>query len=101
MPAGAGHHPKPSHLNPRELLDHVGRNHGLEPAQCEQAEAIIIGVMPGGLAGPFAVAKAGSWMRSQPRGVQSSRAKETPPSVVLSGASESAAVSSTAGTGVH
>ena len=73
-PWQAGRHLKPSHLHPKDHLDHLGRDHGSDPAQREQGEAMIKGVMPGGLAKPIAVAKAGSLTLTQPTGVQSSGA---------------------------
>ena len=48
----AGKHLRPSHLHPKDLLDHQARDHGSDPAQREQALAMTNGVMPGGLAGP-------------------------------------------------
>ena len=85
-PWRASHHLKPSHLNPRDLLDHLARDHRSDPAQREQAEAMITGVMPGGLTGPFAAAKAGSSTLAQPSRVQSLWAQEASSSVALSGA---------------
>ena len=62
---GAGHctwraskHCQPTHLNPRDLLDHLQRDHAADPAQRDQALAMLAGVMPGGQAGPFASAQA-------------------------------------------
>ena len=42
----AGKHLRLSRLHPRDLLDHLARDHGSDPAQREQAEAMIKGVMP-------------------------------------------------------
>ena len=67
----AGRHLKPTHLNPRDLLDHMGRDHGSDPAQGEQAEAMIKGVIRGGLAGHFAVAEASWSTLARATGVQS------------------------------
>ena len=40
-PWRAGRHLKPSHLNPLDLLDHLARDHGSDPAQRVQVEAMI------------------------------------------------------------
>ena len=82
----AGRHVKPSHLNPKDLLDPLARDHGSDPAQREQAEAMIKGVKPGGLAGSFALAKAGPLTLAQPTGLQSARAQEASSSAALGGA---------------
>ena len=98
-PWRACRHLKPSQLNPSDLFDHQARNHGSDPAQREQAEAVITGVTRDGLAGLFAVAKAGSWTPAQPSGVQSSQAQEASSSALLSGARGSVAVSRAGGIG--
>ena len=53
----AGKHCRPTHLHPRDLLDHLQRDHGADPAQRDQAMAMLAGVMPGDQAGPFASAQ--------------------------------------------
>ena len=50
----AGKHCRPAHIHPRDLLDHLQRDHGADPAQRDQAIAMLAGIMPGGQAGPFA-----------------------------------------------
>ena len=162
----AGKHLRPSRLHPRDLVDHLAKDHGSDPAQREQAEAMIKGqavgaawepgiphevqlmpdttvvqyirqkileqqegyvrkwweekalpaavahvmrarlmtqslppVMPGGLAGPFAVAQAGSRALALPAGVHPSGTHGASSSATSSGARGSAAVSSTGGTG--
>ena len=99
-PWRAGRQLKPSHLSPRDLLDRLARDHGSDPAQREQAGAMITGVMPPEVTGPFAAAEAGSPPLAQPSGVQSSGVQEGSWSAALSGAGGSGAVSSTRGTGV-
>ena len=103
---GAGHctwravkHLRPSRLHPKDLLDHLAKDHGSDPAQYEQAEAMIKGFMPGGLAGPFAVAQAGSKALALTAGVRPSGTQGASSSAMSSGAHGSAAVSSTGGTG--
>ena len=99
-PWRAGRHLKLSHLNPRYLLNHLARDHGSDSAQREQPEAMITGVMPCELTGPFAAAKAGSSALAQPSRVHSSGALEASSSEALSGARRSVGVSATGGTGV-
>ena len=53
----AGKHCRPAHLHPKELLDHLQRDHAADPAQRDQALAMLAGIMPGGQAGPFASAQ--------------------------------------------
>ena len=55
----AGKHLRLSHLHPKDLLDHQARDHGSDPAKREHAMAMITGVMPGALEGPFAWPKQG------------------------------------------
>ena len=98
-PWRASRHLKPSHLNPRDLLDHLARHHGSNPAQHDQVESMIMRIMPGGRTGPFAAAKAGTSTLAQPSEVQSSGAKEASSSVAFSVARGSMAVSSIGGTG--
>ena len=59
---------------------------------------MITGIMPDGLAGPFAAAQAGSSTSAHPSGDQSSGAHEASSSAALSGARGSVAVSLTGGT---
>ena len=47
----AGKHLRPSRFHPKDLLDHMAKDHGLDPGQREQAEAMIKGVALGGVAG--------------------------------------------------
>ena len=47
----AGKHLRQSHLRPKDLLDHLGRVQGSDPAQREQALTMIKDVVPGGLVG--------------------------------------------------
>ena len=49
-----------THLHPRDLLDHLLRDHGSGPAQRDQAMAMLAGIMPRGQAGPFLSAQARS-----------------------------------------
>ena len=78
----AGKHCRPAHLHPRDLLDHLQRDHGADPAQRDRATAMLAGIMRGGQARHFASAQA------------TSRALAMPTSARLAGgqgASESAA----------
>ena len=52
----AGKHCRPAHLHPKDLLDHLQRDHAADPAQQDQVLAMLAGIMPGGQAGPFASA---------------------------------------------
>ena len=47
----AGKHCRPTHAHPRDLSDHLLRDHGSDPAQRSQAMAMLAGIMPGGQAG--------------------------------------------------
>ena len=79
---GAGHcswtarkYCRPAHLHPKDLLDHLQRDHAADPAQRDQALAMLAGTMPGGQAGPFALAQARSraltlFMGARPAGGQ-------------------------------
>ena len=62
----AGKHCRPAHLHPRDLLDRLQRDHGTDPAQWDQAIAMLAGVMPGGQAGSFALAQARSRTLAMP-----------------------------------
>ena len=64
----AGKHCRPTHLHPKDLLDHIQRDHAADPAQRGQALAILAGVMPGGQAGPFSSAQARSRALMLPTG---------------------------------
>ena len=64
----AGKHCRPAHLNPKDLLDHLQRDHVADPAQRDQALAMLAGVMPGGQAGPFASAQTRSRVLMLPTG---------------------------------
>ena len=66
----AGTHCRPTHLHPKDLLDHIQRDHATNPAQRDQALAMLAGVMPGGQAGPFASAHAGSTALTLPTGAR-------------------------------
>ena len=63
----AGKHSRPTHLYPKDLLDHIQRDHAADPAQRDRALAMLAGVMPGGQAGPFASAQARSRALMLPR----------------------------------
>ena len=78
--AGRQKHLRPAHLHPKDLLDHLVRDHGSDPAQREQAMAMINGVMPGGLAGPFASAQARSKALALPAGARPPGAQGASPS---------------------
>ena len=66
----AGKHCRPAHLHPKELLDHLQRDHVADPAQRDQALAMLAGVVPGGQAGPFASAQARSRALMLPAGAR-------------------------------
>ena len=66
----AGKHCRPAHLHPKDLLDHLQRDHVAHPAQRDQSLAMLAGVMPGGQAGPFASAQARSRALMLPRGAR-------------------------------
>ena len=89
----AGKHLRPGRLHPKNLLDHIAKDHGSDPDQREQVEAMLKGIMPGGLAGPFAVAKAASKALVLPAGVQPSGTQEASSAATSSRARGSAAVS--------
>ena len=42
----AGKHCRPTHFHPKDLLDHIQRDHAADPAQRDQALAMLAGVMP-------------------------------------------------------
>ena len=72
---GAGHctwraskHCRPTHLHPKDVLNHIQRDHAADPAQRNQALAMLAGVMPGGQSRPFALAQARSRALMLPNG---------------------------------
>ena len=87
----AGKHCRPTHLHPKDLLDHIQRDHATDPAQRDQALAMLAGVMPGGQAGPFAPARARSRALMLPTGARPAAEREASPSAARSGAIGSAA----------
>ena len=95
----AGKHLRPARLHPKDLLDHLARDKGSDPAQRDEAMAMINGVMPGGQAGLFASAQARSRALALPAGARPARAQGASQSATSSGARGSAAVSSTGSTG--
>ena len=66
----AGKHCRPTHLHLRDLLDHLMRDHGSDPAQRDQAMAMIAGTLLGGQAPPFAWAQGRSKTLALPRRVR-------------------------------
>ena len=66
----AGKHCRPAHLHPKDLLDHLQRDNAADPAQRDQALAMLGGVMLGGWAGPFASAQARSRALMLPTGAR-------------------------------
>ena len=95
----AGKHCRPINLHPRDLLDHLLRDHGADPAQRDQAMAMLAGVMPRGHAGPFASAQARSTTPALPTGARLAGGQGALQSAAQSGADGSAAASSTGSTG--
>ena len=87
----AGTHCRPTHVHPKDLLDHIQRYHAADPAQRDQALAMLAGVMPGGQAGPFASAQARSRALMLPRGARPAAERGASPSAAPSGAIWSAA----------
>ena len=87
----AGTHCRPTHLHPKDLLDHIQRDHAADPAQRDQALAMLAGVMPGGQAGPFASTQAGSRALTLPTGARPAAERGASPSAARSGAIGSAA----------
>ena len=82
----AGRHLRPSHLNSRDFIDHLAKDHGSDLAQREQAEAMVTGIMPRGQIGPFAAATAKPVMLAQPSGAQPPGAQAASSSSTSSGA---------------
>ena len=66
----AGKHCRPTHLHPKDLLDHIQRDHAADLAQRDRALAMLAGVMPGGQARPFASAAARSRALMLPTGAR-------------------------------
>ena len=95
----AGKNCRPTHLNRRDLLDHLLRDHGAHPAQRDQAMAMLAGIMPGCQAGPFASAQARSRSLVLPTGARPAGGQGASQSAAQSGASGSAAASSKRSTG--
>ena len=82
----AGKHCRPTHLHPRDLLDHLQRDHAADPAQRDQALAMLAGVMPGGQAGPFASAQARSRALMLPTGARPAEERAASQSAAQPGA---------------
>ena len=87
----AGKHCRPAHLHPRDLLDHLQRDHGADPAQRDQAIAMLAGIMPGGQAGPFASAQARSRALAMPTSARPAGGQGVSQSATQHGAVGSAA----------
>ena len=87
----AGKHCRPTHLHPKDLLDHIQRDHAADPAQRDQALAMLAGVMPGGQAGPFASAQARSRALTLPTDARPAAERGASLSAARSGAIGSAA----------
>ena len=87
----AGTHCRPTHLHPKDLLDHIQRDHATDLAQRDQALAMLAGVMPGGQAGPFASAQTRSRALTLPTGARSAAERGASPPAGRSGAIGSAA----------
>ena len=98
-PWWACRHLRPNHLNLRDLIHHLAKDHRSDPSHREPTEAMITGVMPRGLMGPFATAQAWHLTVTQPSGVQSSGAQEASLSAAFSSARGSVVVLSTVGKG--
>ena len=82
----AGTHCRPTHLHPKDLPDHIQRYHATDPAQRDQALAMLARVMPGGQAGPFASAQARSRALMLPTGARPAAERGASPSAARSGA---------------
>ena len=87
----AGTHCWPTHLHPKDLLDHIQRGHATDPAQRDQALAMLAGFIPGGQAGPFVSAQARSRALMLPKGARPAAERGASPSAARSGAIGSAA----------
>ena len=87
----AGKHCRPTHLHPKDLLDHIQRDHAADPVQRDQALAMLAGGMPGGQAGPFTSVQARSRALMLPTGARPAAERGVSPSAARSGAIGSAA----------
>ena len=87
----AGTHCRPTHLHLKDLLDHIQRDHAADPANWDQALAMLAGVMPGGQAGTFASAQARFRALMLPTGARPAAECGASPSAARSGAIGSAA----------
>ena len=87
----AGKHCRPAHLHPKDLPDHIQRDHAADPAQRDQAMAMLAGIMPGGQAGPFASAQARSRALALPTGARPAGGQGAPQSAAQPWAVGSAA----------
>ena len=92
---GASKHCRPAQLHPKDLPDHLMRDHGSDLAQRDQAMAMIAGIMPRGQAGRFASAQARSRTLALPTRGRPAGGQGASPSATSSGASGSAATSLT------
>ena len=95
----AGKHCRPTHPHPRDLLDHLRRDQGPDPAQRDQAMAMLAGVVPRGHVGPFASAQARSRTFALPTGARPGGEQGASQSAAQSGAGGSPAASSTGSRG--
>ena len=95
----ASKHCRPAHLHPGDLLDHLQRDHGADPAQRDQAMAMLAGVMPRGQAGPFALAQARSRTLAMPTSARPAEGRGASQSAAQRGADGSAATACTGSTG--
>ena len=77
---------RPAHLHPKDLLDHLQRDHAADRAQRDQALAMLAGVMPGGQAGPFASAQARSRALMLPTPARPAEEREASQSAAQPGA---------------
>ena len=87
----AGKHCRPTQLHPKDLLDHIQRDHAADPAQRDQALAMLAGVILRGQAGPFASAQARSRALMLPMDARHAAERGALPSAARSGAIGSAA----------
>ena len=87
----AGKHCRPAQLHPKDLLCHIQRDHAADPAQRDQAMAMLAGIMPGGQAGPFASVQARSRALALPTGARPAGGRVAPQSAAQPGAVGSAA----------
>ena len=80
-------------------MDHLLRDHGPDPAQQDQAMAMLAGAVPAGQAGPFPWAEARSRTLALPTGARPAEEQGESQSAAQSGADGSAAACSTGSTG--